>query len=113
MKNFLFLTTASFAANPRLVKEVRLALDMSCNVTIVIFRLGNWSDAKSDLIVTELGKRGEHTHSYCDTTRSSSLNWFFWGVADKLARLFYPYMPGYFLLNTLASSKRSFQLFWA
>lgn len=112
MKSILFLTTANFATNPRLVKEVKLAQELSCNVTVVMFSLGNWSDAKSEEIAMELKCRGEVTLFYVDATRSSYLSWLFLGIAENLARLVYPLMPDSVLINALASSRRSFQLLW-
>lgn len=113
MKNLLFLTTANFATNPRLVKEVKLAQTMSCRVTVVLFKLGNWSDAKSDVIARELKESGLLTINYCNATRSSNLPWLFWAIAEKLAQLAYPFMLHSILINALASSRRSFQLLWA
>ncbi len=39
----LFVTTHNLATNPRLVKEVEVALDMGHTVTIICFHFGNWS----------------------------------------------------------------------
>lgn len=53
MKRILFLTSTNLAANPRLVKELRLAVQQGFNATVIEFRLGNWSDEKTDLLKQE------------------------------------------------------------
>ena len=45
MKSILFLTSTNLAANPRLVKELKLATDNGFEATLVQFSVGNWSDA--------------------------------------------------------------------
>lgn len=41
--NLLFISTLNFATNPRLVKEVRLALQLGHSVEVVCFEFDNWS----------------------------------------------------------------------
>lgn len=53
MKHFLFLTSTNLAANPRLVKELRLAVDKGFACTVLQFRLGNWSDAITEQLQQE------------------------------------------------------------
>lgn len=44
MKSILFLTSTNLAANPRLLKELKLAKDNGFSATVVQFSVGNWSD---------------------------------------------------------------------
>lgn len=53
MKNILFLTSTNLAANPRLVKELRLAVQHGFKAVVVEFRLGNWSDGITDVLKQE------------------------------------------------------------
>lgn len=46
--HLLFLTTNNLATNPRLYKEIRLAIELNHSCSVVQFKLGNWSDDKSD-----------------------------------------------------------------
>ncbi len=48
MKQILFLTSTNLASNPRLVKELMLALANGYNASVVQFYVGNWSDAMTD-----------------------------------------------------------------
>lgn len=42
-KRFLFLSTLNLATNPRLYKEIRLAVDCGYKVTVICFEFDNWS----------------------------------------------------------------------
>ncbi|HTH30744.1 MAG TPA: hypothetical protein VL946_05300, partial [Lacibacter sp.] len=44
MKNILFLTSTNLAANPRLLKELKLATSNGYEATVIQFSVGNWSD---------------------------------------------------------------------
>jgi len=44
MKKILFLTSTNLASNPRLLKELRLAVTHGYDCTVMQFQLGNWSD---------------------------------------------------------------------
>lgn len=48
MKSFLFLTSTNLAANPRLLKELKLATANGFSATVVQFSVGNWSDAMTE-----------------------------------------------------------------
>lgn len=85
-------------------------MEMPVKVTAIIFRLGNWSDAKSDEIVRELQERGELTIFYCNATRASWFPWLLWGIAEKVARLVYSTFRGSVFISALTSSRRSFQI---
>lgn len=50
MGRILFLTTTNLAVNPRLVKELQIALKFFAVVEVAYFRLGGWSDLKTDKI---------------------------------------------------------------
>jgi hypothetical protein len=48
MKNILFLTSTNLAANPRLLKELKLATANGYSATVIQFSIGNWSDGMTN-----------------------------------------------------------------
>ncbi|GAO45212.1 hypothetical protein [Flavihumibacter petaseus] len=72
-KRILFVTTTNLATNPRLVKEINLAMDNGAQVSVISFRLGNWSAALNEKILEELeGKVIAYT---LDISANKSLRW--------------------------------------
>ncbi len=108
--HLLFLTTTNFSTNPRLVKEVKLALGISSLVTVVMFRLGNWSDAKSESIASELKSLGNIAIIVLPANKPPLLTWILWGTLEKLSRWIYPLLGNSLHINALANSRRSFQI---
>jgi glycosyltransferase involved in cell wall biosynthesis len=53
-KRILYLTTLNLATNPRLVKEIRLALDNSFSVEVICFEFENWSKENNEKLKKEL-----------------------------------------------------------
>ena len=105
-KHIVFLTTNNLPTNPRLLKEVDLALNEKI-VTVIIFKLGNWSD---QLNKNEMAKRPKVNFIQLDATRSKSLSWLFWGVIEKLIRYIYPLFKNSLWVNAITHSRRSVQL---
>lgn len=54
VKHILFITTHNLATNPRLVKEIRLALQHGYKVTVIAFVFNNWSKPLNDQLIKEL-----------------------------------------------------------
>ncbi len=104
--NILFLTTNNLATNPRLYKELNLALEQGYSCTLVQFKLGNWSDEKTKTLLE--GK--EVNVVQLDATSSHRFNWIKWGVLEKVAKMIYPFFKNQLWVNALASSRRSFQI---
>lgn len=106
MKKILFITSTNLAANPRLVKELRLAVDNGFACTVLQFSLGNWSDAATKALMNEFNK--------VRFVQLSALRkpFFPWLLSTLLERLF-SLIP-YSLLTTrmlsIAVSKRTFLL---
>lgn len=50
MKSILFLTTLNLSTNPRLVKEIDLAVEMGFDVQVLCFQFDNWSSPLHDQI---------------------------------------------------------------
>lgn len=55
MAKLLFLSTNSFATNPRLYKEIVLAIRSGYQVQVICFEFDNWSKPLNDAMKKELG----------------------------------------------------------
>lgn len=108
-KHIVFITTNNLPTNPRLLKEVDVALH-EYRVTVILFMLGNWSEP---LNKREMDKRPGVNFIQLDATRATSLSWFTWGVMEKLARLIYPLFKRSLFINALTHTRRSLQLLQA
>ncbi|WP_434037650.1 hypothetical protein [Formosa sp. 4Alg 33] len=116
MKHLLFLTTNNLATNPRLVKEVQLALQLKHRVTIIMFKLNNWSDAKSIQLKDQLLKINNNDENYLNIVEieaipSNRLKWIYLGISEKLAKKVSGFISTNFKLNALANNRRSLQIY--
>ncbi|MDW5287872.1 hypothetical protein [Formosa sp. PL04] len=116
MKQILFLTTNNLATNPRLVKEVQLALQLQHRVTIIMFKLNNWSDAKSIQLKDQLIKICNNDESclriiQLEAIPSNKLKWIYLGVREKLAKKVSGLILTDLKLNALANNRRSLQIY--
>lgn len=82
-QRILFLTTLNLATNPRLVKEIRLALELKMAVTVICFRFNNWSNDLNDSLLNEFK---DINIIQIDAERSSFFSWFFSVVSEKIFR---------------------------
>lgn len=102
-QKILFLTTHNLATNPRLVKEIKLALKNNFSVSLICFEFDNWSKPYNEQLKKELAD----VQMICiPAGRKPFFNWF-WSVAleqvcRKLIRI---YSPDSWLAN--AVSRRS------
>ncbi len=112
MNHILFLTTNNLATNPRLKKELNLALGSGYRATVLTFNLGNWSNLSSKKIGIELRDRYKVAFELIelDATSETRVNWLFWGLSEKWARKIYPIFTDNVFINALANSRRSIQL---
>ena len=58
MSKILFLTTHSLASNPRIVKEIKLAVDNGFKVQVSCFIFRNWSFDLNEKLLLEFKQRG-------------------------------------------------------
>ena len=103
MKKILFLTTSNLPTNPRLLKEVDL-LSKTHAITVVLFRLGNWSDAQDEEM---MHNRSHIRFEVLDVTRSHFLYWLKWALAEKAGRLWFSFFPSSLFGAALGLSRRS------
>ncbi|MFD2515649.1 hypothetical protein ACFSRY_17375 [Pontibacter locisalis] len=109
MKRILFLTSNSLATNPRLVKELALAVkQFEC--TVISFKFYNWSDALDDEIKTFFPNVAFRELS---AGRKPLIPWLCSSIAVRLSQILYPLFRNNLLLNSFAHSKRSFLLWTA
>lgn len=107
-KHILFLSTLNFTSNPRLFKEVQLALQQKHQVSVVVFKLGNWSDELEEEKLERL--KGAKVH-YVSATRYPFLQWLLSTALEQLLRYGPPGLSK--TLAALAHSKRTILLFAA
>ena len=103
MKKILFLTTANLPTNPRLLKEVDLLSKIHA-ITVVLFRLGNWSDAQNEEM---MHNRSHIRFEVLDVTRSHFLYWLKWALDEKAGRLWFRFFPSSLFGAALGLSRRS------
>lgn len=103
--HLLFLSTLNFTSNPRLYKEVQLALQHNFQVTVLLFKLGNWSDEMEESKLLLL--KGA-TIQYIPAFRKPFLPWLLsTGLEQLFSRL--PIFNNLFI-QALAHSKRTILL---
>jgi hypothetical protein len=105
--NFLFITSTNLATNPRLLREIDLAINLKFTCTVLQFKFDNWSD-----IITDELKINYPTVNFVEfsATRNNFFNWLFSSIIEKICR----FIPIYFLNTKLLSfsiNKRSILLY--
>lgn len=85
MKNILFITTHNLATNPRLVKEINLAIENHFDVSVICFEFNNWSYDFNQKIKQRFTDKGVALY-IIDASRKSFLKWAFYVGKEKLSR---------------------------
>jgi hypothetical protein len=107
VKHILFVTSTSLAANPRCLKEIKLALKHGYKVSLVSFSMNNWTKEKDALLRQELT-----SVSFYDipAARTPFLSWLKASLAERICRV----LSLLFFFNgkiiAYAQSKRAYQL---
>lgn len=111
-RKILFITTSNLATNPRLYKEVVLAKEKKIVFTVLQFKIGNWSDEKSNILAKELINGSENMNKIIslDIRRKHKPRWLFYSLCQFLARILSIIFKNSLLLHAIAHSKRSCQL---
>ena len=73
-KKIVFISTHNLATNPRLVKEIKLALDNSFKVEVICFIFRNWSYAINESLITEFKNKGVQFHTM-EAGKADLKNW--------------------------------------
>lgn len=109
MKKILFISTHNFATNPRLVKEIDLALENNFRVAVLCCAFDNWSKSNNEKIKERL--KPQINYYEISGNRKPFFQWFlstFWSSFSKFLLVFFP--ENRYLLS-LHSNKRSWLLF--
>lgn len=107
MKNILFVSSANLTVNPRLKKELLLAVENGYNVFFVGLYSGNWSD---EIDKNEI-KSINANFNYISVTRKPFFKWFLITLIEKISQKLYFVFKNNLKLNAFAHSKRSFLLY--
>ena len=105
MKNrMLFLTTLNLASNPRLVKEIRLALHLKKKVTVICFRFNNWSSEINDKLLSEFQSV---RFIQIDGEKSSYFSWLTSAISEWINRKLSKWISLPLFMHAVAISRRS------
>lgn len=102
-KKILFISKDNLTTNPRLLKELKLAVNLGYDVDFIGFFSGNWSDG----IDKELAKELKANFYYIPATRKPVFPWFISSLIEKIAQKIYPFFKKNLKINAYAHSKRS------
>lgn len=105
-KKFLFISSANLTVNPRLLKELKLAVSLGYEVDFIGFNSENWSDK----IDKEIIKNIDANFHYIPITRKAFFKWLVSSLIEKTAQKVYPFLKNNLKINAYAHSKRSFLL---
>jgi len=108
LKKILFLSTLSFATNPRLVKEIELALQSGFSVTVVCFEFNNLTKQLNDEIKSRIVPK--INYQGIPGNRSPLLPWLISSLLFSLSNIGLFFFPDNEYLYALRSNKRSWQL---
>lgn len=92
MKKILFLTTHNLAANPRLVKEIRLALQNNYRVEVICFVFRNWSFAINEELILELENKEVLIHTI-EAGKDKIIPWFISVAKEKWYGMLARFLP--------------------
>ncbi|MFT3980970.1 MAG: glycosyltransferase [Ferruginibacter sp.] len=109
--HLLFISTHNFATNPRLVKEIKLALEAGFEVSVLCCEYSNWSRANNEKIKADLLP---HIHYYkVPGDRKPLIPWLMSSIYFKAAGILTRIFTTSTRLLSVASNKRSWLLMQA
>ncbi|MCO6498737.1 MAG: hypothetical protein J5I50_13885 [Chitinophagaceae bacterium] len=106
--HLLFITTHNLGTNPRIVKEVQLAVNEGYEVTLICFTFNNWSRMNHEEIKKTL--KNKITLIEIPGNRKPFLPWLMSTVVFEGARLLLNILPDNSALLSWACNKRSWLL---
>lgn len=106
----LFLTTHNFVTNPRVVKEIKLAIAQGYGVHVICFEYTNWSKPINDILLNDL--RNKASLLVIPSGRYPLFPWLISSFLSELAGKIVRFFPSSKWLLSLSSNKRSFLLLW-
>lgn len=107
MKHILFITTTNLTTNPRLLKEVKIALGQGFHTTVILFDFKNWSsDLEKSLADTLAGAK----LIYISAARVPFWNWFASTLVQRASSILNNFLSVPLKFKAYGSDKRSFLL---
>ena len=103
-KKILFISKDNLTTNPRLYKELKLAISLGYEVDFI----GFFSDKWSDKIDKFLKVQNMADIVYISATRKPLFLWLLSTIVEKTIQKFYPYLKKILKINAYAHSKRTF-----
>lgn len=91
-KKIVFISTHNLATNPRLVKEIELALQQNYRVEVVCYIFRNWSYEINKQMLRGLEERGVQFHCI-EAGRENISDWFISVLKEKTFRLLSKVLP--------------------
>jgi hypothetical protein len=104
VKHFLFLSTHNLATNPRLVKEIRLAVENGFKVTTICFVFDNWSQSINDQLLKSFS---DVTFILIPAGRKPIGPWLVSSMMERLLRVISKYFSLGLSLRAQAVSRRN------
>lgn len=101
----MFITTNNLATNPRLVKEIDLALANNFKVDLICFEFNNWSKILNDELKNYYSKVN-YIPLCADST--AFIYWVLTNVAYILAKQIFFFKKNSLLINSIIHNKRTF-----
>ncbi len=105
-RTIFFITTHNLATNPRIVKEIRLAIEQGFKVKLLAFAFDGWSKPMNDLLLSEFLPHIHYTE--ISATRKPFLPWFLSTVNYIIAGLTLAILPNMPALLSQRANKRSY-----
>ena len=102
-KKILFISSANLTTNPRLQKELKIAVEQGHEVDFVGFYSRNWSDKVDSTIIKDINAN----FHYISATRKPFLKWFFSTAFETISRKIYKLRKEQLKINAYAHSKRT------
>jgi len=105
-KKLLFISKDNLTTNPRLQKELKLAVSIGYEVDFIGFYSGNWSDD----IDKEITQNIDANFYYIPATRKPFFPWLISTLKERILQKIYPYFKNSIKINAFAHSKRTILL---
>ena len=106
MKKILFLTTHNLATNPRLVKEIRLALSLNYTIEVICFEFRNWSRDNNEHLKKEFIQQGAR-FILIEAGKDDLVKWLYSVSGEKVSRLLSKANISSLRLLAMAQSRRN------
>jgi hypothetical protein len=104
-RSILFITTTNLSTNPRILKEIKLAISFGFNVGFIAFKLGNWSDRTEN---EQLKSFNNLKVNYIPATKKPVLPWILSSLICKAASILSTILKKNLKLHSYAHNKRTY-----